>query len=101
MSDADRSLVALILIVVIAVPLTGQAPPPELRFDVLTNVGPVAAPATCGWVTQPFAVMRLRPGWGYGSGAADAARRLSPPQIANTELLVKNMIATGSEPMKK
>jgi TPR repeat protein len=33
--------------------------------------------------------------------AAEAARRLSPPQIANTDVLIKNMIATGSEPMKR
>jgi hypothetical protein len=32
---------------------------------------------------------------------ADAARQLSPPQIAHTEQLVKNMIATGSEPMNR
>lgn len=61
---------ALALIAVIAAPLTGQAPPPEVRFDVLTDVGPVPAPATCGCVTQPFQVLRLRPGWGYGYGPA-------------------------------
>ena len=70
MLNSRRSLVALALIVVIAAPLTGQAPPPEMRSDVLTDVGPVPAPSTCGCVTQPFKVMRLRPGWGYGSGPA-------------------------------
>jgi TPR repeat protein len=70
MSNSYHSFAALTLIVAIAVPLTGQAPPPEIRFDVLTDVGPIPAPATCGCVTQPFKVMRLRPGWGYGSGPA-------------------------------
>src|SRR5262245_35146412 len=70
MLNSWRSFSALILIVVIAAPLTGQAPPPEVRFDVLTDIGPVSAPPTCGCVTQPFKVMRLRPGWGYGGGPA-------------------------------
>jgi len=63
-------LTALILIVIVAARLDGQAPPPELRFDVLTDVGPVSAPATCGCVTRPFTVVRLRPGWGYPNGPA-------------------------------
>ena len=36
-----------------------------------------------------------------GKRAVEAARRLSPPQIAGTDTLIKNMIATGSEPMNK
>jgi TPR repeat protein len=32
--------------------------------------------------------------------AAEAAQRLSQPQLANTDVLVRNMIETGSEPMK-
>ena len=59
-----------ILIVVLVAPLTGQAPPPELRVDVLTDVGPVPAPPTCGCITEPFKVVRIRPGWGYGGGPA-------------------------------
>jgi len=59
-----------ILIVALATSLTAQAPPPELRFDVLTDVGPVLAPPTCGCITQPFKVVRIRPGWGYGGGPA-------------------------------
>ncbi|HEU4938191.1 MAG TPA: tetratricopeptide repeat protein, partial [Vicinamibacterales bacterium] len=70
MSNRRRSFAVLILIAVIVVPLTGQAPPPELRFDVITDVGQVPAPPVCGCITQPFKVMRIRPGWGYGSGPA-------------------------------
>lgn len=70
MSKPRRAFVVLTLIVLIAAPLIAQAPPPEMRFDVLTDVGPLPAPATCGCVTQPFKVLRLRPGWGYGGGPA-------------------------------
>ena len=70
MSNLHRTFAAFILIVVIVVPLVGQAPPPEVRFDVLTDVGAIPAPSTCGCVTQPFRVMRIRPGWGYGGGPA-------------------------------
>ena len=70
MTHFQRSSAALILIVISTVPLIGQAPPPELRLDVLTDVGPVAAPASCGCITQPFKVVRTRPGWGYGGGPA-------------------------------
>lgn len=69
MLHPQRGLTA-ILIVVLAAPLTAQAPPPELRFDVLTDVGPVPAPPTCGCITQPFTVVRIRPGSGYGGGPA-------------------------------
>jgi TPR repeat protein len=70
MSNPRRTLLAVTSSVLIAVPLVAQAPPPEMRFDVLTDVGLVPAPATCGCVTQPFQVLRLRPGWGYGHGPA-------------------------------
>jgi TPR repeat protein len=70
MSNRRRSFAVLILTAVIVAPLIGQAPPPELRFDVLTDVGPVPAPPVCGCITQPFKIMRIRPGWGYGSGPA-------------------------------
>lgn len=70
MSRCVLSFAVLTLVVLIAVPLTGQAPPPELKFDVLTDIGPVPGPATCGCVTHPFQTVRLRPGWGYGNGPA-------------------------------
>lgn len=81
MSNPWRFFAALTFIVFIAVPSIGQAPPPEIRFDVLTDVGPVPAPPTCSCVTQPFRVMRLRPGWGYGSGPA-APDTDAPPSRA-------------------
>src|SRR4029453_7709861 len=70
MSNPRPPFGAVFLIVIIAVPLSGQAPTPELKFDVLTDVGPVPAPPTCGCVTQPFKIMRSRPGSGYGGGPA-------------------------------
>ena len=70
MSQPGRAFLALMLIVIIAAPLIAQAPPPELRFDVLTDVGLIPAPPTCGCITQPFQVMRIRPGSGYGGGPA-------------------------------
>jgi TPR repeat protein len=70
MSNPRRWFAALMLALVIAAPLAGQPPPPAVRFDVLTDVGPVPAPPTCGCVTEPFKVTRLRPGWGYGGGPA-------------------------------
>jgi TPR repeat protein len=70
MSGSRLSFAALTLIVVIVAPLTAQAPPLEVRFDVLTDVGQVPAPPTCGCITQPFKVVRVRPGSGYGGGPA-------------------------------
>src|SRR5262245_51767078 len=70
MSHSRRSVAALSLTVVLGAALTGQAPPPELRFDVVTDVGLIPAPATCGCTTQPFTIVRIRPGWGYGGGPA-------------------------------
>jgi len=70
MVHCRRSFAVLILIVVIAATLTAQAPLPELRFDVLTDVGAVPAPAACGCITRPFKVVRIRPGLGYGGGPA-------------------------------
>jgi TPR repeat protein len=70
MSHFQQSFAALTLIAILAAPLRGQAPSPELRLDVLTDVGAVAAPSTCGCVTQPFKVVRIRPGSGYGGGPA-------------------------------
>jgi hypothetical protein len=37
---------------------------------VMMDVGPIPAPAICGCVTNPFTVVPLRPGYGYGSGLA-------------------------------
>jgi TPR repeat protein len=70
MSLCFRWVGVLTLFVLIAVPLAGQAPPPETKFDVLTDIGLVPGPATCGCVTHPFQTVRLRPGWGYGNGPA-------------------------------
>jgi TPR repeat protein len=70
MVHSRRSFAVRILIVVIAVPLTAQAPPPELRVDIVTDVGAIPAPAACGCITQPFKVVRIRPGLGYGGGPA-------------------------------
>lgn len=84
MSNSSRSLTALILIAILGARLDGQAPPPELRFDVLTDVGPVPAPATCGCVTRPFTVLRMRPGWGYGTGPATLETD-TPPLAADRE----------------
>ncbi len=79
MSKSWRSFAALTLVAAIVVPLAGQAPPPEFRFDVLTDVGPIPAPPTCGCVTQPFKVMRVRPGWGYGGGPATPYNSIDAP----------------------
>jgi TPR repeat protein len=70
MLDPRRSLAALIFIVIIAATPTAQAPPPELRSDVLTDVGAIPVPVSCGCTTQPFKVVRIRPGLGYGGGPA-------------------------------
>jgi TPR repeat protein len=85
MSNRRRFSASLILIAVIVAPLTAQAPPPELRFDVLTDVGPVPAPQTCGCVTHPFEVVRIRPGWGYGGGPAAPDTDAPPSRAARRD----------------
>ena len=69
-SNLRRSHLALGLAALVAAPLSGQVPPPELKAHVLMDVGPLPAPTTCGCATAPFTFTPLRPGWGYGSGPA-------------------------------
>ncbi len=69
-SSLLRSFVALVLAALVAVPLNGQAPPPEVKRHVLVDVGPLPAPAKCGCVTAPFTITPPRPGWRYGGGPA-------------------------------
>ena len=53
-----------------AMPASAQPPPGEILGHVLTDVGTVPAPRSCGCVTSPFTVLTPRPGRGYGNGLA-------------------------------
>jgi len=66
----QRSTTALTLAAALAAPVAAQVPPPEMKTHVLTDVGPLPAPPTCGCVTDPFKLTPIRPGWGYGGGPA-------------------------------
>jgi TPR repeat protein len=85
LSNLNRPFIALTLAAFMAVSVVGQSPPPEVKWHVLADVGPLPAPATCGCVTGPFKLTPLRPGWGYGSGPA-APDSDAPPSRFEREL---------------